>query len=161
MAKNDQRGATGAAQTTGKKGRDALKEQEKTEKAPIERRLGSASSGSRERAKKMNQGSLPKKKVQYDSLHGADAAIDEFLEPADQVRLLPLKARLIFKKAMKELDQVDLINSDQVPMSRPRIRAILKQMKDNIETGESLDPLASKKVKESAPRHQMLSNMGR
>ena len=33
---------------------------------------------------------------------------------------------MIFKKAMKELDSVDLVNSEQLPMSRPRIRAILK-----------------------------------
>lgn len=58
------------------------------------------------------------------------------MEPADQVKSLPSKARRIFKKAMKELDQVDLINSDQLPMSRPRIRAILKKMKENVETGE-------------------------
>ena len=32
-------------------------------------------------------------------------------DPVDQVKLLPLKARLIFKKAMKELDNVDLVNS--------------------------------------------------
>ena len=36
---------------------------------------------------------------------------------------------------MKELDSVDLVNSSQLPMSRPRIRAILKQMKDNLEQG--------------------------
>lgn len=30
----------------------------------------------------------------------------------ENVKLLPLKTRKIFKKAMRELDQVDLINSD-------------------------------------------------
>ena len=36
---------------------------------------------------------------------------------------------------MKELDRVDLVNSESLPLSRPRIRAILKKMKDNLERG--------------------------
>ena len=55
----------------------------------------------------------------------------------EKVKLLPLKARKIFKKAMKELDSIDLINSEKLPLSRPKIRAILKQMKDNLENGMS------------------------
>ena len=73
------------------------------------------------------------------------------MEPSEQVKLLPLKARLIFKKAMKELDQVDLINSDQMPMSRQRIRAILKKMKDNVDNGNYEEKL-SKNEDEKKPR---------
>ena len=75
----------------------------------------------------------------------------EVMEPSEQVKLLPLKARLIFKKAMKELDQVDLINSDQMPMSRQRIRAILKKMKDNVDNGNYEEKL-SKNEDEKKPR---------
>ena len=41
----------------------------------------------------------------------AAMTLGDLPDPVDQVKLLPLKARLIFKKAMKELDSVDLVNS--------------------------------------------------
>ena len=56
----------------------------------------------------------------------------EILEPSEPVKVLPLKARKVFKQAMKELDQIDIINSHNIPMSRPKIRAILKKMRDNL-----------------------------
>ena len=34
---------------------------------------------------------------------------------------------------MKELDQTELLNETEMPLARPRIRAILKKMKDNLE----------------------------
>lgn len=78
-------------------------------------------------------------------------------DPVDQVKLLPLKARLIFKKAMKELDSVDLVNSDQLPMSRPRIRAILKKMKENLEMGTYGDDRNdSKNDRSYSPSQDML-----
>jgi len=42
----------------------------------------------------------------------AATTLGELPDPVDQVKLLPLKARLIFKKAMKELDSVDLVNTE-------------------------------------------------
>ena len=44
-----------------------------------------------------------------------------------------MKARKVFKQAMKELDQIDIVNSHNLPLSRPKIRAILKKMRDNLE----------------------------
>ena len=55
------------------------------------------------------------------------------MEPEEPVKVLPLKARKIFKRAMKELDQTELLNETEMPLARPRIRAILKKMKDNLE----------------------------
>ena len=59
--------------------------------------------------------------------------LKEVLEPAQPIKVLPLKARKIFKRAMKELDQIDLADTERVPLSRHRIRTILKMMKDNLE----------------------------
>ena len=96
-----------------------------------QKRSGSDGSGHRDA-----RGSWDRSK-QLDPGQYKEAAVTlgELSDPVEQVKLLPLKARMIFKKAMKELDSVDLVNSEQLPMSRPRIRAILKQMKDNLEQG--------------------------
>ena len=55
------------------------------------------------------------------------------MQPEEPVKVFPLKARKIFKRAMKELDQTELLNETEMPLARPRIRAILKKMKDNLE----------------------------
>lgn len=63
----------------------------------------------------------------------SSSVLIEILEPAEPVKVLPLKTRKIFKRAMKELDRMDLVNSKEIPLSRPRIRAILQKMKANLE----------------------------
>ena len=70
----------------------------------------------------------------------------EILEPAAPIKVLPLKARKIFKLAMKELDQTELINETEMPLSRPRIRAILKKMRDNLEQTPLDDEPPAKKT---------------
>ena len=61
---------------------------------------------------------------------------------------------------MRELDAIDLINSDALPLSRPRIRAILRKMKDNLENGmtDNDEKQKIKKLNEPAKKVQMYIN---
>ena len=77
------------------------------------------------------------------------------MDTNDKVKMLPIKARKIFKKAMKELDAIDLINSDALPLSRPRIRAILRKMKDNLENGMTDYDEKRKLKKLNEPAHKV------
>ena len=77
------------------------------------------------------------------------------MDTNDKVQMLPIKARKIFKKAMKELDAIDLINSDALPLSRPRIRAILRKMKDNLENGMTDYDEKRKLKKLNEPAHKV------
>ena len=137
-------------------------------------KLHNTDAGSRKSVQNTRPGSGNSRRGSWDSAKGAGktsaykegvTSLGELADPVEQVKLLPLKARLIFKKAMKELDSVDLVNSSQLPMSRPRIRAILKQMKDNLEQGAYPDERSLSKGradKANTPNNErLLQGLGR